>query len=85
MELSLADGSRPMTRRRSHWTMRALLVLQEILASPDQSERLRRLYVSTLIFLFACVVVAAIVIIWRAPDIRQIIEDLLASARVRTR
>jgi hypothetical protein len=69
-----------MTRPRSRGPMRALFL--EILASPDQSERLRGLYVPTLIFLFACVVVAAIVIIWRAPEIQQIIDDLFGSARV---
>jgi hypothetical protein len=55
-------------------------MLQDILASPELFARSRALLWQVMIFVFACLLVIAVVIIWRAADIGRILEAVASVA-----
>jgi hypothetical protein len=58
-------------------------MLQDILGNAELFARGRALLLQVMIFAFACLVVVAIVIIWRAEDIGRILEAVVSASRSR--
>ena len=59
-----------------HWLA---ALLGDVLRSEKSFRRFFRLALTLMIFLLCCLIVVALVIIWRAPELGQIVETIVAA------